>query len=185
MRCRHADRLMSLQLDGAIRPEQARRLAEHLARCPRCQAAWKAMSRAEGMFSQKPWSEPAPDLTERVLARLPAGRRAVVPPAPAWIRATSIVVAALFLVLVGMAGALALTGAAVGYRDLGPLQQSGQAILAAGWNTLRYLGAALGKVLAALWEALRWPWLPIGGAVALVAGGLWGWLWARSRRWRL
>jgi anti-sigma factor RsiW len=176
---------MSLQLDGTIRPEQARRLTEHLAHCPRCQAAWAALRRAEGMFSQQPWSEPGSDLAKRVLARLPEHRRAIIPPAPAWTRASSIVVAALFLVLVGTAGAVLLTGAAVGYGEMGALGQSGQNILTAGWSSLRYLGAALGNVLSALWVALRWPWLPIAGGVALVAGGVWGWLWARSGRWRL
>jgi predicted anti-sigma-YlaC factor YlaD len=172
---------MSLQLDGAIRPEQAKRLSEHLKQCPRCQAAWAAMHRAHGLLGQRSWTEPTPELAARVLARLPRGRRAVIPPAPAWSRATVVVVVALVFVLVGVTGALLLTGAALGDGAWAALEQGGRSVLVAGWDSLGHLWAALTGVVGALWEALRWPWLPIAVAVAVVAGLAWGWLWIRGR----
>lgn len=182
MRCRHADRLMSLKLDGAIRPEQAERLSEHLKHCPRCQAAWAAMQRAHGLLDELPWTEPTPDLTTRVLARLPEQRRGVIPTAPAWSRASVIVVAALALVLVGVTGVVLLTGVEAGSGAWATLQESGWSVVQAGWDSLRYLWTALSGAIVALWEALRWPWLPIAGALVVVAGVAWAWLWVRGSR---
>jgi len=182
MRCRHADRLMSLQLDGAIRPADAQRLSAHLARCARCQGVWATLRQADGLFSSPPLPEPAPDLTARVLARLPAERRAVIPPAPAWTRASVIVAAALGLVLLGVTGALVLTGVAVGTGDWTAAQQGGRSVVAAAWSGLQAVGSALRDVVWVLWRAFRWPWLPVAGGVALVAGVVWGWLWARGGR---
>lgn len=184
MRCGHADRLMSMELDRPLQPEQAERLAAHLAQCARCRAARSALHRAEGLFGAHPWTAPDADLPARVLAQLPHGRRAVIPVAPSWTRASSIVVAALVLVLLGVSGAVLLTGGALQYGAWPMVHESGWSAIAAGWDSLRDFVSALGAAAAAVWQMLRWPWAPIGGAVVLLVGAVWGWLWARSGRWR-
>jgi|GEM_PF-1554678 len=185
MRCGQADRLMSRELDGALRPEQAHRLAAHLERCARCRAERAALRRTEVLLGTPPWSAPEPDLTAGVLARLPRDRRAVIPVAPAWTRASGIVVAALFVVLLGVGGGVLLAGAAVGYGAWPLVQESGRSVVSAGWDSVRELVSAAAAAAAALWRALRWPWAPIAGAAIVGVGVVWGWLWARSGRRRL
>lgn len=185
MRCGQADRLMAQELDQALEPEQAERLAAHLARCARCRAVRSALREADSLFDEPPWSDTSPDLTGSVLERLPRDRRAVLPAAPAWTRASGIVVAALCMCLLGIGGVALLTGAAVGYGDWALLQESGRSVIAAGWDSLRDFAMAVVTAAAALWRTLRWPWALIGGGVVLAVGAVWGWLWVRSRRWRL
>jgi len=185
MRCGQAERLMAQEFDQPLPPEQAERLAAHLARCARCRAVQTALHEADDLLGQQARPVPGPDLAERVLARLPRDRRAVLPRAPAWTRASSIVAVALCLVLLAAGAVVLLTGAAVGYGDWSIVQESGRSLIGVAWDSLRDFSAALGTTVAALWQALRWPWALIGAGGVLVIAAVWGWLWVRSRRWRL
>jgi anti-sigma factor RsiW len=171
-------------LEHPLRPEQAKRLADHLSRCARCRAVHSALHQADDLFGEHRWSEPEPDLTARVLARLPHGRRAVIPSTPAWTRASTIVVAALAVVLLGVSALVLLAGTALGYGGWPLVQESGRSLIAAGWEGLSDFVSALGTAAAGLWQVLRWPWVPIAATIIVVCGGVWGWLWVRSGRWR-
>jgi predicted anti-sigma-YlaC factor YlaD len=178
MRCRTASSLMSLQLDGGLPPRELARLSRHLERCARCRAMWVAMRSAHGVLERPPWCEPPPGLTERVLARLPSDRRGVVPLAPAWVRASRVVLAAMVLLFAGLIALTSLLGP--GQGDWGFFRQGGREAVGLGGESIGQLLAAFGHVISALWQGLRWPWLPLGGLVLVAAGALWLWIWRRS-----
>jgi len=180
MRCRTADRLMSLQLDHALGVEELARLSRHLEQCARCRAHWASMQRANRLLQQAPWLEVPAGLPAKVLQRLPADRRAVVPAEPVWARASLVVMAAVALLLVALAGVGVLSGVAPGQSDWLLAQQGGRSVIVAVWESVILVLTALAQVGRAVWQGLRWPWAPI---LALVVGGaayLWRWLWRRS-----
>ncbi len=182
MRCGEADRLMSRQLEGALSPRDEARLSQHLATCARCRALDVALRRAVGLVERPAWPAAVPDVTARVLSRLPSDRRAVVPPAPAWTRASALVTAALVVLCAGLVGAALLGGALLESAPLSLVGQGGRDVALAGWDGLLHVQRALGVVGGALWQALRWPWLAVVGAGVAVAGAVWVWLWQHSLR---
>lgn len=175
MRCRTAQQLMSLQIDGLLAGEQAVRLERHLQGCSRCRVAWSSLQQVHGLFSRRPWPEPPPDLPARVVARLPASRRAVVPAAaPVWTRATMVVVAAMVVLFLGLVGAVSFLGLGPLPEDWALVERGGSGVMVAAWATCRQVVEALWRVVGASWEALRWPYLPLlAGGVALSLGAAW------------
>jgi len=182
MRCGEADRLMSRQAEGALSPRDTTRLSQHLATCARCRSLNAALRRASGLMGQPDYLEAPPDLTARVLARLPGDRRAVVPAAPSWVRASVLVTVALVVLFVGLTGVALLGGLALGAPDLALVGQGGRNVAVAGWDGLLQLQRTLGEVASSLWQALRWPWLALMGAAAALVAVVWTWLWRRSLR---
>lgn len=182
MRCGEADRLMSRQLEEALSPRDAARLSQHLENCARCRALDAAMRRAAGLIERPAWPATVPDVTTRVLSRLPADRRAVVPAAPTWARASVLVTAVLVLVCAVLVGVAFLGRPILESASLALVGQGGRDVVLAGGGGLLHLQRALGVVAGALWQALRWPWLAVAGAGAAAAGAVWLWLWQRSLR---
>jgi anti-sigma factor RsiW len=182
MRCRTAGRLMSLQLDNALTPEEKERLSEHLEHCPRCQNAWMAMRQVDSLFSGAECVEPAPGLVGRVLLQLPADRRAVAAPSPVWVRAGLLATAAVVVLLVGVGAIILVTGTAAGQGDWGKVWEAGRAAVVSGWENASRLLAAAKDVARALWLGFGRPWLPVIIPVFAGAAFLWGWLLYRNRR---
>ena len=151
MRCRTASRLMSLKIDGVLRPQQAAGLERHLRSCPRCRTTWASMLRVNGLMAQTAWSEPSPGLPARVLHRLPTSRRAVVPTAmPVWTRAGMVVLATVLLLFIALASLVTLLGLGPEAGEWALIAQGGREVIAAGWDSLVQLFAALEAVAGAL-----------------------------------
>ncbi len=182
MRCRTAGRLMSRHLDQTLGPDELARFSRHLEHCERCRAAWVEMQRVHDLFRKPSLQQPPHGLVEGVLARLPEGRRAVVPLVPVWARTSLVAAAAMVVLLVGVVGLMVLLAVASGQGNVALFQQRGWSALAAVWGQFLQLLSAFGHVLGALWQALRWPWVPL--LAVLVAGSvsLWVWLWRRHSR---
>ncbi len=182
MHCRSAGRLMSLRLDGALTPDQGIRLARHLERCPRCRATWAAMQELESRLKYVPWVEPRPGLAGRVLARLPASRRSVVPALLPWPRPGVAVLAVMVLLVLGLtAVALVLEMLAIrgsGLRIPHMVQNTALAL----WNGFHYLLATTWILTRTLWHAWAWPWLPILFLLAASAFLTCLWFWRHGRR---
>lgn len=66
--------LMMDALDGEIVVEDQQLLAVHLQMCPSCQQEWQAMVAIDSLFCRAPLLDPAPDFSQRTLARLPNQR---------------------------------------------------------------------------------------------------------------
>ncbi len=182
MHCRSAGRMMSLRLDGALTPDQEAQLARHLERCPRCQATWAAMQELESRLRCVPWVEPRPGLAGRVLARLPASRRSVVPTLLPWPRPGIAVLAAMMLLVLGlMAVALVLEVSPVRGAWL-QVPQVVQNTALALWNGFRYFLATSGMLARTFWRVLGWPWLPILLLLATSAFLTCLWFWRHGRR---
>lgn len=181
MRCQTADRLMSLQLDGLITPDDARELAAHLAHCARCAESWAAMCQADSLLHRPDWPAHSPDLAGRVLAQLPRQRRDLLPLAPVWTRASWVATAAVLLVAAGVMTLLVLVGATLGAREWALVQRSGTSLLQTLWGSLQQLWEAGRHVGSALWQALGWPWIVLLGLGTVMLVTLWVWLWRRSR----
>ena len=69
--CDQALDLLSARLDGALTPEEAAGLEEHLSHCPDCRALAADL---EEMHAAMPglYQEPPPELKERVMAQIRA-----------------------------------------------------------------------------------------------------------------
>lgn len=182
MHCRSAGRMMSLRLDGVLAPDQEVQLARHLEHCPRCRATWAAMQELESRLRSAPWVEPRPGLAGRVLARLPAGRRSVVPALLPWPRPGVAVLAAMALLVLGLMALALVLEMAPGRGGWPRIPQEVQNTVLALWNGLLYLLATSGMLARTLWHVLAWPWLPI--LLLLAASALLSclWLWRHSRR---
>ncbi len=61
---------MSLALDGLLQAAELRRLHDHLAVCPTCQAEWQAMQQVSALFEQSPLVGPPLGFALRVDRRL-------------------------------------------------------------------------------------------------------------------
>lgn len=61
---------MSLALDGLLQETDLRRLHDHLATCPTCQAKWQAMQQVSALFEQAAWVAPPLGFALRVDRRL-------------------------------------------------------------------------------------------------------------------
>jgi len=70
MQCSKRGELMSLQLDGLLKPEQGQELQGHLAQCQTCREQWEAMSWLSSALTAEPMVTPAADFTSKVTARL-------------------------------------------------------------------------------------------------------------------
>jgi predicted anti-sigma-YlaC factor YlaD len=68
-RCEQGER-MSLYLDDLLNPEEVRDLQAHLARCEDCRQMWEAMCWMSSQLKEEPAVAPAPDLAQRVTARI-------------------------------------------------------------------------------------------------------------------
>ena len=175
MHCRSAGRLMSLRLDAALTPDQEAQLEGHLERCPRCRSTWAAMQEVESRLRSAPWAEPRPGLAGRVLARLPEGRRSVVPALLPWPRAGAAALVALALLMLGLVAVALWLGVTPAQGGWMRVAQEVQNTALALWNGLLYLLAASGMLLRTLGRTLAWPWLPVLLLLALSAllVGLW------------
>lgn len=182
MHCRSAGRLMSLRLDGALTPDQEAQLDRHLERCPRCRATWAAMQELESRLRCVPWVEPRPGLAGRVLARLPASRRSVVPALLPRLHPGVATLAATALLVLGLMAIALMLGVAQGQGGWLRIVREAQSTALALWNGLLYLLATSGTLARILWHTLAWPWLPV--LLLLAASALLTCLWFRqhSRR---
>lgn len=180
MRCRTARQLMERRLDGHLGPVESARLRRHLQRCADCRAIETALRRADRLLSQSPQAAPPPDLVPQVLEQLPESRRAIVPPAPVWVRASMVVTASLALLLAGVVVIGLLIGLSPEAQEWALIREGGRSAISSGWHSVRSLFGAWGHVLGALWQALRWPWLGIVLTLGVAAVAIWGWLWRRS-----
>lgn len=182
MHCRSAGRLMSLRLDGALTPDQEAQLDRHLERCPRCRATWAAMQELESRLRCVPWVEPRPGLAGRVLARLPASRRSVVPALLPQPRPGVAVLTVMALLLLGLMAVAFILEVSPGRDGWLRIAQEVQNTALALWNGLLYLLATSGTLARILWHTLAWPWLPV--LLLLAASALLTCLWFRqhSRR---
>jgi len=61
---------MSLYLDDLLNPDEVRDLQAHLARCEDCRQMWEAMCWISSQLKAEPAVAPAPDLAQRVKARI-------------------------------------------------------------------------------------------------------------------
>lgn len=64
--------LISAAIDGALSPAEQKKLAEHLASCPECQALYEELTALHTALSGLPPVEVPADLTERILAAVAA-----------------------------------------------------------------------------------------------------------------
>ncbi len=71
MRCRKAQKLISVDLDGELDEARAWALKRHLAECPQCQALASGMKDDAQALGQLTAPEPRPGFTARLLARMP------------------------------------------------------------------------------------------------------------------
>jgi len=70
MRCLKASELMSLHLDSELPPQEEQALQQHLLTCPSCRAEWQTMQQACALFSEVTLIAPAPNLSQRVMAKI-------------------------------------------------------------------------------------------------------------------
>lgn len=66
--------LMMDALDGEILVDDQQLLEAHLQMCSSCQHEWQAMMAIDTLFRRAPLLDPAPDFSQRTLARLPDQR---------------------------------------------------------------------------------------------------------------
>src|SRR5882757_5055848 len=74
--CEEALDLLDPYLDGDLQPDEARRVREHLDRCPACAAELSLARRVQGELRALPQPECPPELLARVVRQ---GRGEVVP----------------------------------------------------------------------------------------------------------
>ncbi len=72
MNCRHAQANFSGYLEQELSEEERRRVAAHLARCPRCSTAMFAMQKAMNLVRWVPRVEGSPEFEERLMQRIAA-----------------------------------------------------------------------------------------------------------------
>jgi anti-sigma factor RsiW len=75
LECHRVTELLSAWLDGELEPEEGRRLSAHLQGCAACRRELSRLTALDAALGALKSPVP-PDLTERVLARLPRPRRA-------------------------------------------------------------------------------------------------------------
>ena len=76
MRCRKAQKLLSLKLDGQLDEPRARALEAHTARCFPCQRFATELASSTRALDSLGAPEPRPGFTDRLLTRLPQRRPA-------------------------------------------------------------------------------------------------------------
>lgn len=74
MRCRKAQKLISVGLDGELDEARARALKRHLAECQQCRAFASDVKDDEQALAQLTAPEPRPGFTARLLVRMPESR---------------------------------------------------------------------------------------------------------------
>jgi anti-sigma factor RsiW len=70
MNCQEIGQLMSLSLDEALTPDEARQLQTHLEHCQSCQAKWVSMERISQLFADAPLVPPPTGFAAKVSQRL-------------------------------------------------------------------------------------------------------------------
>ena len=102
--------LMSLALDGMLDRDGQYRMEQHLTVCPACQAGWAAMQQVSALFEAEPMTGPPLGFAVRVERRLEEKarqRRRVfggVAVVTSWLYLAGLTVAAVALILIGVAG---------------------------------------------------------------------------------
>jgi anti-sigma factor RsiW len=111
--CKHSEQmsmLMSLALDGVLDRDGQYRMERHLSACRACQAEWAAMQRISALFEAEPMTGPPLGFAVRVERRLEEKarqRRRVfggVAVVTSWLYLAGLTVAAVALILIGVAG---------------------------------------------------------------------------------
>ena len=74
MKCRRAETILQALLDGALPPNEAARLRDHLAACAPCRARLDSLRLVHEALSTQPEPEPSPDLAAAIIARARAQR---------------------------------------------------------------------------------------------------------------
>ncbi len=69
MKCRRAETMLQALLDGALPPDDAARVRDHLAACGTCRARFDALRLVHEALSTQPEPEPSPDLAAAIIAR--------------------------------------------------------------------------------------------------------------------
>jgi len=137
------------------------------------------MLRAGHLLGQPSWLDPPPGLVGRIRARLPSSRKAVVAPAPVWVRASLLAAGASALLLLGLVGATLLLESILGRNEWALVRRENWGAFASAWRGVVRLLGALGPVVRAVWESLRWPWLALFLLALAAVVVLWAWLWRR------
>jgi len=74
MKCRRAETILQALLDGALPPNEAARVRDHLAACAPCRARVDSLLLVHEALSTQPEPEPSPDLATAIMARARAER---------------------------------------------------------------------------------------------------------------
>ena len=74
MKCRRAETILQALLDGALPPNEAARLRDHLAACAPCRARFDSLRFVHEALSTQLEPEPSPDLAPAIMARARAER---------------------------------------------------------------------------------------------------------------
>lgn len=166
---------MSLALDGALSPEEERRLRAHLQECLACAALWEEMQGISGLFERPPLLAPPPDLTAKVMRRVGWHERW-----RAWARRLAI------FSLVGLLTAMVLAIPLIGISTLAVNHPAlSQAILRAlvrAAEVGRILWKALAMILRAFLGQTEWIALCVWLLIAVGLGVGWVRLVSRAAR---
>lgn len=81
MRCKKAQRLMSLWLDGMLTEKGERALLAHLQNCEHCQQVWRDWEQMRETLRLYPSITPSPEFDRKILSRLKTPK-APAPPLP-------------------------------------------------------------------------------------------------------
>ena len=79
MECNKYLELLSARLDGALTPEEARELEEHLSRCPECRAAGAQLAALQSAFRDLEDVPPPEGFAQGVMGRIRREEKKVIP----------------------------------------------------------------------------------------------------------
>lgn len=107
MRCRTAERYISLKLDNELAPKYAHKLDQHLARCISCKHIFEETKSLQNMLKQKENEEYPSWMHQRIMHNLPTPKRRIWLQKPVFSYATTGMAVALSLymgIMVGVHG---------------------------------------------------------------------------------